>query len=386
MTFKKLTGQIHLWLGLASGLIVLIIGLTGCILVFEEEISTLLNYGVFQKVEQTDKPLALPSHIFAVADSALQDKKIARSYYTVYLKESRVTALWALDSARQYHAVLQNPYTGKVVSNFDYTNAFFTIITHLHVSLAMGEVGTAIISYSTMIFVVLMITGLILWKPASKKGYKQRFTIKWNAKSKRLNYDLHNVLGFYMSWIAVIIAFTGLVWSFEWMNDSVQWIANGGKTITAKQEKIVSDTAAAACCTSKDSYTKIADSVFVLHARDAQKVRAIRFYKPSSHTDALRTTIETITGANYTRSDDYYYDQYNGKLLSTQSFADQHNGEKLRRMNYAIHVGSIGGLTGKLLAFFASLIAASLPVTGLIIWKGRKKTVEPRSTKKSKAI
>jgi uncharacterized iron-regulated membrane protein len=44
-------------------------------------------------------------------------------------------------------------------------------------------------------------------------------------------------------------------------------------------------------------------------------------------------------------------------------------------MNYDIHVGSILGLPGKFLAFFASLIGATLPVTGFIIWwvKGRKK-------------
>jgi uncharacterized iron-regulated membrane protein len=42
-------------------------------------------------------------------------------------------------------------------------------------------------------------------------------------------------------------------------------------------------------------------------------------------------------------------------------------------MNYDIHVGAILGLSGKVLAFFASLIAASLPVTGFLLWRGRKK-------------
>ena len=42
-------------------------------------------------------------------------------------------------------------------------------------------------------------------------------------------------------------------------------------------------------------------------------------------------------------------------------------------MNYDIHVGAVLGLPGKILAFFASLIAASLPVTGFVIWWGRRK-------------
>ncbi len=372
MSFKKVTGKIHLWLGLASGLVVFIVGLTGAILVFEEEISGFFNYGVFRKVEKTGHPFALPSNIFAVADSALQNKKIARTYYTVYTTGDRVNALWALDSTRQYHAVLQNPYTGKIVSGFDYKNAFFTIILYIHITLAIGEVGTMIISYATLVFVILMITGIILWKPASSKGYKQRFTIKWNAKGKRLNYDLHNVLGFYMAWVAIFIALTGLVWSFEWMNNSVQWVANGGKAIPLKRERLASDTAAIS--SGANHFLTVADSLFIHFAKNPDKTRAIRVYKPNSASDALHFTIETDKGSNYARADDYFYDQYSGKLLSMQPFANLDNGQKVRRMNYYIHVGSIGGLTGKLLAFFASLIAASLPITGFIVWRGRRKT------------
>jgi uncharacterized iron-regulated membrane protein len=42
-------------------------------------------------------------------------------------------------------------------------------------------------------------------------------------------------------------------------------------------------------------------------------------------------------------------------------------------MNYDIHVGAILGLPGKIIAFLASLIPASLPVTGFLIWWGKKK-------------
>jgi uncharacterized iron-regulated membrane protein len=41
-------------------------------------------------------------------------------------------------------------------------------------------------------------------------------------------------------------------------------------------------------------------------------------------------------------------------------------------MYYDIHIGKILGLPGQLLVFFASLIVASLPITGFYIWYGRK--------------
>lgn len=85
ITFKKAIGKIHLWLGLASGVVVFVVGLTGCLIVFEKEISILTGYGVFQRVEKQNEPFALPSKVFAKADEALSDKVIKQTYYTVFL-------------------------------------------------------------------------------------------------------------------------------------------------------------------------------------------------------------------------------------------------------------------------------------------------------------
>ena len=80
----------------------------------------------------------------------------------------------------------------------------------------------------------------------------------------------------------------------------------------------------------------------------------------------------------------YYYDQYtlqplrmDGDRFSTASFADQ-----LMMMNYDIHIGTILGLPGKILAFFISLICASLPVTGFLVWLNKKK----KKSKKDAAV
>jgi uncharacterized iron-regulated membrane protein len=45
--------------------------------------------------------------------------------------------------------------------------------------------------------------------------------------------------------------------------------------------------------------------------------------------------------------------------------------DKLLRMNYDIHTGGILGLPGKIIAFLAGLVFASLPITVFSIWYGR---------------
>lgn len=72
----------------------------------------------------------------------------------------------------------------------------------------------------------------------------------------------------------------------------------------------------------------------------------------------------------------YQFDQFTGELLKTTTFDEKNAGEKLRAMNYDIHTGTIMGMPGKILAFIASLISASLPVTGFYIWWGRKKKIK----------
>ncbi len=376
--WKKWVRNIHLWLGLTSGLIVFIVAITGCAIVFEKEINTALGTGIYQKVKKRNSEPALPSQVFRVADSAFSRLSLLNMYYTVYPDDNNVSVLWVRDTSRKYHSLLQDPYTTQVAGEYDYESSFFTIMTFIHVSLALGEVGTTLIRYATLIFVVLMVTGLILWKPASKKGYKQRFTIKWGASFKRLNYDLHNVLGFYMTWIAVFIALTGLVWSFEWFSNSVVWVANCGKKVAlARQQQPLSAQPGFGDST-LSRYAAI-DVAFLEIRKREPNARALTIYKPMNDAAAIRITVETGEGSNYARSDEYFFDQYSSRLLAHQPFSGLSNGEKLLRMNYYIHVGSIAGITGKVLAFLASLIAASLPVTGFMVWRGRKKKVRKRA-------
>jgi uncharacterized iron-regulated membrane protein len=92
---------------------------------------------------------------------------------------------------------------------------------------------------------------------------------------------------------------------------------------------------------------------------------------------ALEISINHRPGTYY-NMDNYYFDQYSGKELTGKgtyagAFKNASGADKIKRMNYDIHVGAVLGLPGKIMAFFASLIAASLPVTGFYIWLGRRK-------------
>ena len=365
MTFKKLIRNIHLWLGLSSGLVVLILGITGCILAFELEIRSLTES--FRNVKVENKAVLPPSELKVIAEKHLTSKKALGIEYPGKDK----AAIAAYYDEKEYELLFMNPYSGEVLKHKNMNKDFFRIVLDGHYYLWLpNDIGQPIAASATLIFLVMMISGLILWWPKNKAAKKQRFTIKWSARWRRKNYDLHNVLGFYMTWIAIFLAITGLVFGFQWFAKSLYWITSGGETMVEHTHPL-SDT------TKTVSFANMADHLWQEHRIGLKENESIAVYFASIPTDPVEIAVNHNPGTYY-NSDYYHYDQYTGKELpATGSYAgkfeDAPLADKIVRMNYDMHVGAILGLPGKILAFFASLIAASLPVTGFYIWMGQKK-------------
>ncbi|MCU0444514.1 MAG: PepSY domain-containing protein [Microscillaceae bacterium] len=368
-TIRKLIGQIHLCLGLSSGLLVFIISITGCIYVFEAEIRSLYEYP-YTYVKAENHAVLPVSKLYTIGKSALKTeiKQAPKPEYqniTLYKNPQKAAYYYAYSEKQKiYHYVYINPYNGKVLKIKDLNYDFFTIIVQLHTSLLLPHaIGRQIVGASVLIFVISLISGLILWFPKSKKGIKQRFAIKWKAHWRRKNYDLHNVLGFYSFLLALIIALTGLVWSYTWVANGLDWLANGGQFSPVVKEP-----------NSKLMIQKnkhLWDELFTQTQAKYPESQMMGIDFPSNDTTTLNLSFypnETV----YYNGIYLLFDQYSGKLIKEDSWRTQTNGQKIRNMNYDIHIGKILGLPGQILAFLASLIAASLPISGFLIWYGRK--------------
>lgn len=375
MTIKKAIGKLHLWLGLGSGLIVLFLGITGCILAFQKEIELVTIPAQF--TQERNQPYLPPSVIKEAAEKVLPGKHIHGIAYGQPGKSAIVS--FYNEDPEYYYLVFADPYTANVLDVRNMDDDFFAFILDGHFYLWLPhEVGQPIVASATLIFVVMMITGLVLWWPKNKPATKQRFKIKWNARWKRVNYDLHNVLGFYITWVAIFIALTGLVWGFQWFSTSLYWATSGGKTM--KEFYLpASDTAIVA-----KSNEPAIDVLWIRMSAEYPFAETIEVHVPESDTASIEVAINPDEGT-YWKTDYLYFDQYSLEEISVDHsygrFAKTSVADKIMRMNYDVHVGAIGGLPGKIIAFIASLICASLPVTGLYIWWGRRVKSEERKVK-----
>lgn len=369
MRFKKLIGQVHLWLGLASGLIVVVVGLTGCIYVFQIEISSVTD--PWRAIPDSPSAAKLsPSQLKAIAEKQLPGKTVK---YVGYEKnKASFVGLFGKDYSL---GLFIHPYTGQVLKtrNFKKGDDFFSFVLHGHRALWLPyETGRPIIGYAILVFVLMLITGLILWWPKkwNKHNRKKSFTVGWKASFKRVNYDLHNVLGFYTMVMLFVIALTGLVWSFAWVSKSIYWLSSAGKA-QPKFERPLSDTT----ISTASAIHQPTDTLWRRFTQ--QKPAVLLLFFPDNKAASVQANINSQQDKNH-GIQIFYFDQYSLRPLKgggvyAKPYREAGIADQISRLNYDIHTGQVGGLPTKILAFIASLVAASLPVTGFIIWWGKKK-------------
>ena len=365
MKLRDFIYKIHLWLGLVSGLVVFFVSITGCILVFNEDIHQLFETGVYRSIERQNADYLTPVEIEQILHQ-YHEGPVESMNATVFYDEKWATVAWVEGEHHDYTAYILNPYTGSVIDSFAYGSNFWAVVTQIHVNLGIPVVGKHIVAASTFIFFILLCTGLVLWFPGRSHSKKRLFKIRLKASPQQLTYDLHNVVGFYATWILIFVVITGLAMSYSWVDKAIYNLAhnekegidvnpeNNGQNLFMQETQDVDNTF--------QEIMKRYDHVneyFVLFPDDSQE--NYRFY------------IQTEKGKNYNRNDGYTINGKTGKLIRFALWMDKNNGDVLRAMNLPIHDGSILGFPGKLLAFFASLIAASLPVTGFILWLKRRK-------------
>ncbi|MBE9586436.1 PepSY domain-containing protein [Mucilaginibacter sp. JRF] len=360
MMFKKINAWVHLWFGLFSGIVVFVLGLTGCILVFEPELRSLTS--PWLHVDAAGREMLPPSVLYQTAKKALPDKKLGTVWY--HGEDHSVSI-----SVRPDSQIYVNPYTAKVVA-IKGDSEFFDFVKEGHYYLWLPEkIGHQVTGWGTAIFFILLVSGLVLWWPKkwNKRAVEQSFKVKWKAKFKRVNYDLHNVFGFYSLLVALVLAFTGLMMSFRWFGDVV-FILTGG--VEHERVEVRSDSVNVELANQYRQVDK-AWRIGITQIGEHDK-KSIIVGIPEKASDPIYLTVDMYKGTWR----DVALDQATLKPIpggGNGRMRDLALADWINRANYGLHVGEIGGITTKIIYFIASLISASLPITGFLIWWGRRK-------------
>lgn len=367
MTFKTFIFQLHKILGLITGVIIFIVAITGCCWTFKDEIENL--YSDYEKIEQQNTPSLTPTEAKKLAKDIFPNKSV---HGTVFGKPNEVIEVIFYDAEPLfYQSVFINPYSKKIVHIKDHLSGFFAFVLKGHTSLWLPPaIGEEIIGVSILLFLVLLISGFILWLPKKRKNLKQRlkFTWKTTTRWKRKNFDLHSIIGFYVCSLAFILALTGLMMSYNWVQKTVYLSFGGDKNPTFLIPKNESKKPLQA-----PSHLPIDYLLGTLKNKNPT-ADSFEIHYPHSESDCIYVEVTNSDGLYYD-SDFLFYDQNTLKPIDSKtiygSYKNAKLADKILRMNYDIHIGAIGGIAGKMIVFLISLLTASLPVTGFLLWYGR---------------
>lgn len=361
--FKNTIRQIHLWLGLASGLIVFIVSITGFLYVFEEEIRD------FSHKEYLHVPVQEKSFIGLKTIIENYEKLEPKQKITA-LKVNREEPNAAIEiSTKKKKTYYFNPYDGSLINK--QSSDWLNIVLEIHRTLLLGNVGEFIQGWSVVIFIIMLTTGLVLWFPNQKRLLKQSLKIKWGGSFKRVNYDLHQVLGFYASIVLLLIAFSGTYFKFDTVKKSVSVVT--GSTLRKGDEVL--------------SKEKIDSTTIPVRYNTIYESANSKYPGATSVSFSIRKTGELRVRMTYPNDwarnqNTLFFDGKTGQMLRTKLYKDNNAADIYEASNHDLHTGVFFGLTGKIIWSLVSLIGASLPITGFIIWwkKGKKS-----KTKKVKA-
>lgn len=366
---------LHKWLGILSGIVVFLVSLSAAVYTFQDELKLLFypNKYFLQRDVGTQPPKTLTELIAKAQAQLPAEEKISR--VDLYPAKDRSWVFRASATNAEgfghwnYHSynkrVFVNPYTAEVLAVEDTKNEFFQLCLQLHMNLLLGKTyGHALVGYSTAIFALLLLSGLVLWWPKKWRGkpLKRAISLDWKAKWKRLNYDLHNVLGFYSFAIALVMAVTGLVFSFPAFKKGYTDFFNAFTTQVVLTD-LSHDKAEPVPYRYSDPLDNALSYLLTIHpSADMMSVRLRDKSEPL--VDVQIRLVENRSGIfkwYYFRRDNLQVDKIHDSEKLTA-------GSKLASLNFDLHTGNIGGMTTKFLAFIISMFCASLPITGYILW------------------
>jgi uncharacterized iron-regulated membrane protein len=208
--------QIHLWTGIALGLYVVVIFVTGSVLVYRNEL-----YRAFRPVPRIVTGSGAPLSDEALASAA---RRLYPDYEVTDLRHARVAdraVEITLKRDRSIKRRLLHPFTGEDLG--DPLPAGYRAVAwmrDLHDNLLGGETGRQVNGAGSVLFVVLCLTGAFIWWPGIAT-WRRGLTVHWRSNWRRLNWRLHSALGFWFFVFMLMWGVTGTYLSFpSWFSSA----------------------------------------------------------------------------------------------------------------------------------------------------------------------
>lgn len=358
--FKNVLFQLHWLLGISAGTILAVMGLSGAVLSFEDELLRAANPGFAAIAEHhadNQQPLAL-SELVPLLQAGSERP----------LQRLRVDASGQRPSVARFaggkdHWVYFDPYSGERFSALR-GQAFFDFVEDLHRHLVAGERGSWITGSCAIALLFFALSGLYLRWPRRWWHWRSWLAVEWARTGRGFLWSLHSVIGTWVLLIYLMSALTGLWWSFDWYRNGLTQLL--GVAPPAKH--------ALATDLSLDLHNVEA----TLYALPGVRQGFIDLRLPEKPGQALNVRVMSADpaqrGGHHDRAHDLLQlDPGTGAVLDARPYARQGAGGQLTTSMFALHSGSFFGMPGRIVVMLSSLGMCLFFITGWLLYLDRRR-------------
>ncbi|WP_310196282.1 sulfite reductase flavoprotein subunit alpha [Pseudomonas hunanensis] len=370
---KKSLFQLHWLFGITAGLVLALMGTTGAIWSFQEELLRLFNADVLKVQVRTEGVLA-PAELVRRVETA-QGDKVAMLW--VDMREGNAARVFFTPAPGQRRGELRyaDPYTGELKGEVA-GQGFFDLMLQLHRFLASGDTGRQITGACTLMLIFFCLSGLYLRWPRRALDWRVWLTFDWAKKGRAFNWDLHAVAGTWCLLFYLLFALTGLFWSYEWYREGLNKLLADAPAAGQQQKRGEGRGRHGPPKVDKNAPPLVVDydaiwanlkdtagpglAAYNLRLPPAGGQPATLFYllDDAAHERAFNTVT---------------LDPASGQFKRVERYADKSFKAQLLQSVYALHVGSYFGLPGRIIVTVASLTMPLFFVTGWLLYLDRRR-------------
>lgn len=383
MNVKKIAKRLHLWGGMIFGVLIFLLCLTGSFLLFEAEITTYQHLDALTITNTpTTKMLPLDAIIAQVQTQLTDDEQL---HSLIYSPKGEHSLLFQTNKKRQEQLAV-HPHTGEIMGRV-VVSPFFQKVREFHRYLLLpypvggSNWGRTIVAGSTLFFVIVLVSGIVMWWPRKTRGLGKRLHINWQRGWFRFSSDFHQTTGLLVSLMLLVFALTGLTWSFPHTTDSLLALCG----ISPKVASSPPSNLGAEKNMQLNSSTDRASQQSKVWTRALAAVQERADYQRIVLQGRMASAYLYRWGNVYA-CDTYFFSPTSGQLLSYSPYHQQSSYVKIKMWINALHTVSWGNLPAKLLALFVLLIGMALPITGYYIWWTRYKIRQHNRQRKTTSV
>jgi len=358
---RRVLFQVHVWVGVLTGLYIFVVCTTGAALVFRIDMQRALHPGLFTPTGSG--PVAHPADVIESVNRAFPNQSV---FGVDAPTTSRPTYLAYAGSDGRLLTLLLDPVDASVLGELP-DHSLVRSIQELHFDLLAGRIGRVVNGLGALCLLVMCGTGLIIWWPG-RPSWRRGFSVDFRRQWKRVVWDIHSVLGICSMLFIVMWAVTALDFTFP---RQFREVVNAISPLTVNRipESRRPDDGATPL-----DWRALVDKACQL----APGQHVARVVIPSSPTAAFLVmfTREQPTPAASGDLSSVYLDQYTGEALAQPPAAGRTPGDAVMSWVAPLHVGGFGATGLKVAWLVLGLAPPILFVTGFLTWWTR--VVRPR--------